>query len=251
MRSPRPASPAKSQRESRPDSLCFDFHQEAPHYTLHLNPTLDLIGVAVFSASGALAAGRKRLDLFGVIVLALVTAVGGGTIRDVLLARHPIFWLAHSAYIIVIVAAALITVAYVRWRPPPAAALLYADAIGLAMFSVTGAQIAERAGLPALAGIVLGTVTGSAGGVVRDILSAEIPLVLRPGSLYASAAISGTAVYFVLVTLGTARGLATWVGMIVVAAVRIASIIWGLKLPVFALEGDGGSATTDRTSESK
>ena len=163
---------------------------------------------------------------------------GGGTIRDVLLARHPIFWLADSAYIVVIVASALITVAYVRWRPPPAATLLYADAIGLAMFSVTGAQIAERAGLPPLAGIVLGTVTGSAGGVVRDILSAEIPLVLRRGNLYASAAISGTAAYFILVTLGAARGLATWVGMIVVASVRVASIIWGPRLPVFALEGD-------------
>ena len=213
--------------------------------------TLDLIGVAVFSASGALAAGRKRLDLLGVCVLGLVTAVGGGTIRDVLLARHPIFWLADSAYIVVIVASALITVAYVRWRPPPAATLLYADAIGLAMFSVTGAQIAERAGLPPLAGIVLGTVTGSAGGVVRDILSAEIPLVLRRGNLYASAAISGTAVYFILVTLGAARGLATWVGMIVVVSVRVASIIWGLKLPVFVLEGDGVSGDKDRTSKSE
>lgn len=213
--------------------------------------TLDLIGVAVFSASGALAAGRKRLDLLGVIVLGLVTAVGGGTIRDVLLARHPIFWLADSAYIIVIVVSALVTVAYVRWRPPPAATLLYADAIGLAMFSVTGAQIAERAGLPPLAGIVLGTVTGSAGGVVRDILSAEIPLVLQRGNLYASAAISGTAVYFILVSLGVARGLATWAGMIVVVSVRVASIIWGLKLPVFALEGNGVSGSKDRTSKSE
>ena len=213
--------------------------------------TLDLIGVAVFSASGALAAGRKRLDLLGVCVLGLVTAVGGGTIRDVLLARHPIFWLADSAYIVVIVVSALITVAYVRWRPPPAATLLYADAIGLAMFSVTGAQIAERAGLPPLAGIVLGTVTGSAGGVVRDMLSAEIPLVLQRGNLYASAAISGTAVYFILVALGAARGLATWVGMIVVASVRVASIVWGLKLPVFVLEGDGVSGGKDRTSKSE
>lgn len=202
---------------------------------------LDLVGVAVFSISGALAAGRKRLDLIGVIVLGLVTAVGGGTIRDVLLARHPIFWLADSAYIVVIVASALVTVAYVRWRPPPAATLLYADAIGLAMFSVTGAQIAERAGLPPLAGIVLGTVTGSAGGVVRDILSAEIPLVLRRGNLYASAAISGTAVYFILVGLGAARAVATWAGMLVIGTVRVASIWWGLKLPVFVFESDAVS----------
>jgi uncharacterized membrane protein YeiH len=212
---------------------------------------LDLIGVAVFSISGALAAGRKRLDLLGVIVLALVTAVGGGTIRDVLLARHPIFWLADSRYVVVIVVSALVTVAYVRWRPPPAATLLYADAIGLAMFSVSGAQIAERAGLPPLAGIVLGTITGSAGGVVRDILSAEIPLVLRRGNLYASAAISGTAIYFLLVYFGASRGVATWAGMIVVAGVRVASIIWGLQLPVFVLESESVSAPEDRTSESR
>jgi uncharacterized membrane protein YeiH len=209
--------------------------------------TLDLIGVAVFAISGALAAGRKRLDLLGVVVLALVTAVGGGTIRDVLLDRHPIFWLADSAYLIVIVASALLTVAYVRWRPPPAAALLYADAVGLAMFSVSGALIAERAGLPAVAGIVLGTVTGAAGGVVRDVLSAEIPHVLRRGNLYASAAIAGTATYFALVTLGAGRGVSTWAGMIIVAGVRLASIAWRLQLPVFALEGDGAPAPRDRT----
>jgi uncharacterized membrane protein YeiH len=209
---------------------------------------LDLIGVSVFAISGALAAGRKKLDLLGVIVLGLVTAVGGGTIRDLLLDRHPIFWLADSWYVIVIVASALLTVAYARWRPPPAAALLYADALGLAMFSVAGAQIAERAGLPAVAGVVLGTITGSAGGAVRDVLSAEIPLVLRRGNLYASAAILGTGAYFALVALGAERAVATWIGMAIVAVVRLASIVWGLQLPVFALEGDG-VPDLDRTTK--
>lgn len=211
---------------------------------------LDLIGVAVFAVSGALAAGRKRLDLLGVIVLGLVTAVGGGTIRDVLLARHPIFWLEDSSYLVVIVAAALLTVAYARWRPAPAAALLYADAVGLALFSITGAQIAERAGVPAVGGIVLGTITGAAGGVVRDVLSAEIPLVLRRGNLYASAAILGTGVYFLAVTVGVPRAAATWAGMLVIAGVRLASIAWRLQLPVFELDGDGSPAR-DRTSDAK
>ena len=211
--------------------------------------TLDLIGVAVFAISGALAAGRKRLDLLGVIVLGLVTAVGGGTIRDLLLDRHPIFWLADPSYVLVIVAAALLTVAYVRWRPPPAGALLYADAIGLAMFSVTGAQIAERAGVPALGGIVLGTITGAAGGAVRDVLSAEIPLVLRRGDLYASAAILGTGVYFALAAAGVSRPVATWAGMLVVAGVRLASIAWRLQLPVFALDGDDMPLKRDQTSD--
>src|SRR5215218_9237071 len=152
---------------------------------------LDLIGIGVFAVSGALAAGRKRLDLLGVVVLGLVTAIGGGTIRDLLLDRHPIFWLVDPAYVVTIVAASLLTVAYVRWRRPPAAALLVADALGLALFSVAGAQIAERAGVSVVGSIVLGTVTGSAGGAVRDVLTAEIPVVLRRGSLYATAAVAG------------------------------------------------------------
>jgi uncharacterized membrane protein YeiH len=209
---------------------------------------LDLIGVAVFAVSGALAAGRKHLDLLGVIVLGLVTAIGGGTIRDLLLDRHPLFWLADPAYLIVIVAAALMTVAYVRWRPPPAAALLYADALGLAMFSIAGARIAERAGVPAVACVLLGTITGSAGGVVRDVLSAEIPQLLQRGNLYASAAILGTTLYFVLAAADVNHNVASVAGMVVVAAVRLAAIAFRLQLPVFALEGDGVPARRDRTS---
>ncbi|HVE77230.1 MAG TPA: trimeric intracellular cation channel family protein [Gemmatimonadaceae bacterium] len=197
---------------------------------------LDLLGVAVFAISGALAAGRKGLDLLGVIVLALVTAIGGGTVRDVLLDRHPIFWLADPAYLIVITTAALAVVASARWRRPPEPTLLVADALGLALFSVAGAQIAERAGVPATGGIVLGTITGAAGGALRDVLSAEIPLVLRRGNLYASAAIAGTATYFGLVALGVERVVATLVGMAVVAGVRLAAIWWGLQLPVFRLD---------------
>ena len=197
---------------------------------------LDLIGVAVFAISGALAAGRKRLDLLGVVVLALVTAIGGGTIRDVLLGRHPIFWLVDPAYLLVIVGAALGTVLFARFRIAPEPALLVADALGLALFSVAGAQIAARAGVPALGGIVLGTITGAAGGVVRDVLSVEIPHVLRRGNLYASAAIAGTTVYFALDALGVARAVSTMIGMGVVAGVRLAAIWWRLQLPEFRLD---------------
>ena len=170
-------------------------------------------------------------------MLALVTAVGGGTIRDVLLGRHPIFWLDDPAYIAVITVAALLTVANARRHPapPPFDALLVADALGLALFSVAGAQIAEHAGVPAVGGIVLGAVTGAAGGAVRDVLSAEIPLVLRRGNLYASAAIAGTAAYFALEALGVARGTATLIGMALVAGLRLAAIRWGLQLPEFRL----------------
>jgi uncharacterized membrane protein YeiH len=196
---------------------------------------LDLTGVAVFAVSGAIAAGRRAMDLIGVMALAVVTAIGGGTIRDILLSRHPIFWLADPAYLIVIVAAALITVAYARWRPVPRATLLVADALGLAVFSVIGAQIAEASGLPAVSCVLLGTVTGTAGGVVRDVLSAEVPLLFRGGNLYATAAMVGTTTYFLLERAGVPRVLASQAGMIVCAGLRFAAIWWRLQLPTFTL----------------
>src|SRR5918998_745786 len=103
---------------------------------------MDLLGVAVFAVSGALAAGRKSLDLLGVLVIAVVTAIGGGTIRDLLLNRHPIFWIADPTYLVVICIAAALTIVYVRLRAPPGNSLLVADALGLALFTITGAQIA-------------------------------------------------------------------------------------------------------------
>lgn len=200
---------------------------------------LDLIGVAVFAISGALAAGRRRLDLIGVVVLAAVTAIGGGTIRDVLLDRRPIFWLTDPSYLTVIVLSAVATLLYTRWARVPWQTLDIADALGLALFSVAGAQIAERAGLPAGACVLLGAVTGAAGGVIRDVLTAQIPMVLQRGSLYATAALAGTTLYVVLVRLGVEQRPAVISGMIVVAVLRLAAIRWELMLPSFELHESG------------
>jgi uncharacterized membrane protein YeiH len=198
-----------------------------------------LVGASVFAVSGALAAGRKKFDLLGVVVIALVTAIGGGTIRDVLLDRHPIAWLADPAYLVVILASALLTLVYVRFRQPPRMSLQIADALGLALFTISGTQIAEQAGLPGIAAVILGAVTGSFGGVIRDILSAEVPLLLRQSDLYATAAIAGSSVYLILEDLGVARTPASFAGMAVVFAVRLAAILWRLRLPVFDLPHDG------------
>ena len=199
---------------------------------------LELIGVGVFAISGALAAGRKRLDLIGVLVLALVTAMGGGTVRDLLLDRHPIIWLADPRYLVVIISSAFLTMAYVRWRPAPEKSLVVADALGLALFSITGAGIAERAGMHPVSCVVLGTITGSAGGVLRDVLTAEIPLLFRPGAPYASAAIAGTSAYFLLGAAGLPRPVPTLAGIVIVIVVRLAGIWWNLSLPVFAHGAD-------------
>ncbi len=193
---------------------------------------LDLTGVAVFAVSGVLAARDRHLDLFGVIVVAAITAVGGGTLRDLLLDRHPIFWVTDSWYLAVIIVSALATVAYVRVRPPPDTLLLVADALGLALFAVSGAQIAEAAQCPPLIVVLMGTMTGVTGGALRDVITAQIPLILRR-EIYATAAIAGIVAYLALHAFGMPRTPAFVIGMIVVVALRLLAIRWSLHLPVF------------------
>ena len=198
---------------------------------------LDLIGVAVFAISGTLAAGRAGLDLLGVLVIAAVTAIGGGTLRDLLLDRHPIFWVRDPRYLYVIGAAALLTVACARWGSLPYHdALVVADALGLALFALTGAELAEEAKHPAVIVVLTGTMTGVAGGVVRDVLTAQLPLILR-GDIYASAAIVGITLYLVLHKLGVPRMLAFTAGFLTVVGLRLASVAWSLQLPTFDLRG--------------
>ena len=195
---------------------------------------LDLLGVAVFATSGALAAGRARLDLLGVVVIASVTAIGGGTLRDLLLNRHPIFWIRDPTYLVVTAAAAVLTVLAMRPRAPPGNALFVADALGLALFAISGAQIAEAAGLSPIIVVLMGTMTGVAGGALRDVLTAQVPLILR-GEIYATAAIAGIALYLVLKWLSVPGPWAFGVGLAAVAALRLLAIVWHLRLPVFRL----------------
>jgi uncharacterized membrane protein YeiH len=202
----------------------------------NIRHALDRLGVAVFAVSGVLAAGRKSLDWLGVAVIAVVTAIGGGTLRDLLLQRHPIFWIADPTYLIVILGATGLTLFYVRFRVPNLRALLIADGLGLAFFTIGGVQIAEKAGLTGPVAVLMGTITGVAGGMIRDVLCAEIPLILRRGQLYATATLVGAALYLVLERAGLPRDPAALVGMGVIVVVRVAAIIWRLELPVLSLE---------------
>lgn len=199
---------------------------------------LELLGVAVFAVSGVLAAGRKGLDILGVAVIAMVTAIGGGTLRDLLLDRHPIFWIANTTHLWVILAATAVTLAYVRLWIATRRALLVADALGLAFFTIAGVQIAEQAGYSDLIAVLMGTITGVAGGVFRDVLTAEIPLVMRPGRLYATAAIVGAVTYLLLEGLNVPPDVAALAGMGLIAGLRLAAILWRLELPVVQLPED-------------
>lgn len=193
---------------------------------------LDLVGVAVFAVSGVLAARSRGLDLLGVIVIATITAIGGGTLRDLLLDRHPIFWITDARYLTVIMVSALLTITYVRVRPAPMHALLVADALGLALFALSGAQVAEAAQCPAIIVVLMGTMTGVAGGLLRDVITAQIPLILRR-DIYATAAIMGIVLYLVLQAMGLQRSWAFGIGMAMVVTVRLFAIRRGWQLPIF------------------
>ena len=131
-------------------------------------------------------------------------------------------------------ASALLTVAYVRVRPAPGKALLVADAVGLALFALSGAQVAEAAQCPAIIVVLMGTMTGVAGGILRDVITAQVPLILRR-DIYATAAIVGVALYLLLQAFGLQRSAAFGAGMAVVIALRLLAIHWGLQLPIFRM----------------
>ncbi len=193
---------------------------------------LDLFGVAVFAVSGSLAAGRKHMDVFGVIVLALVTALGGGTLRDTLLDVGPVFWIGDRIYLLVAVASALLTFFAVRVITVPWRVLLISDAFGLAVFMAIGtAKTLAVTQLPSIA-MIMGVMTGVAGGMIRDVLSAEVPLILRK-EIYATAALCGALVFIIMNRFGLADSACLLLSAIVTLLIRLAAIHYNVSLPVF------------------
>ena len=198
---------------------------------------LDLFGVAVFAITGGLISGRKKMDVFGIVVVALVTALGGGTIRDVILGTTPVFWIADPTYVVVAVAAALFIFAFARFSELWPEALLVADAFGLAVFTIIGAQRAFEAKASPLIAIILGVMTGVAGGIVRDLLCGEIPLILRR-EIYATASLLGGALFVTFSSLNIKGGAITVGAVAIIVAVRLAALHWNISLPVFAAKDE-------------
>lgn len=195
---------------------------------------LDLFGVVVFAFSGALMAGRYKLDPFGVVVLSAVTAIGGGTIRDVIL-QTPVFWVQNPIYLYVILATAVLTIIFIRCpKRIPKRFLLISDAFGLALFAVLGTEKALSLGAAIPVAIVMGTMTGVAGGMIRDVLCNVIPMILRQ-EIYATAAILGGALYTLMRYLAFPEYIAIIVAIIGALALRLAAIYWRVTLPAFQI----------------
>ena len=207
---------------------------------------LDHFGIVVAAVAGALMAGRKHLDLMGVLIVAVLASVGGGTLRDVLLDRR-VFWLEAPRYILVAGVTACGVFAWTRLRDPAGGrlgpiktpeklgqVLLLADALALAVFNVIGLLAAEPEGVSAVAVILMGGLTGVAGGLLRDVVCNEMPVVFR-GTLYLTCALAGGVLFVCLRGLGVEMGVCAWAGFALTAALRIGAITRQWHLPTFAL----------------
>lgn len=190
----------------------------------------DLIGCAVFALSGALVAYKRRMDGVGVVVLAAVAAVGGGTIRDLLL-DAPVFWLRDPTYLYVILAASITSILWLNYKKSmPAKSLEFADALGLSLFVIMGTQKALLLGMTGITAVVMGMITGCFGGMLRDVLANRVPMILKK-ELYAMCCILGASAYVAISSYSV-----TWasvIGFSLVLVFRLGAIKWKWQVHVF------------------
>jgi len=196
---------------------------------------LDLLGTAAFAASGALAGVQRRMDLLGVVVLALVTAVGGGTIRDVLLGTVPPFCFNDENYLYLSIVVALLVFYFHHSLDFLHRPLLYFDALGLGTFLVigTGKALAYNHGF--LVAVMMGVMTATAGGVTRDVLSDQVPFILQK-EIYATACIVGGILYYILYKMGINESLVAVIAALVVVIIRVIAIHRHWSLPVAQID---------------
>ena len=192
---------------------------------------LDLAGVAAFAATGALVAGRHTMDVLGGLTLAFVTGIGGGTLRDLVL-DAPVFWLTEPKYLwACLFGFAVVYVAVRRFGEAPRATINLIDSVGLAVFSVLGAQKAlELSHMPVIA-VIMGVLTGCGGGILRDVLANEIPMVLSRKRLYATTSLAGATLFVAVKPY--APTLAMLAGFLLVFGLRLGAIFLDWRLPLF------------------
>lgn len=191
---------------------------------------IEILGTAAFAISGIRLAAAKRFDWFGAYVVGLVTAIGGGTLRDVLL-DLPVFWMLSSVYLVVTFFSLLTVIIFRQALVGGMRTLFIFDAIGLALFVVVGVQRTLAAGLPMWVAIVMGTITGSFGGIIRDILINEQPLFFRK-DIYATACLAGGVVYWLLSYLNCSELVPQISCAVAVVGLRIAAVHFGWSLPI-------------------
>ncbi len=202
--------------------------------TFPISTALEAAAVLVCAVSGMITAARKRMDIVGTYCLALVTAFGGGTLRDLLIDRRPFFWVSHDQYLLIIV---VLCLAFVYSRSFYARASRWhrqgvvVDAMGLALFTLTGVSFAVDKGLPLFVASLIGMVTGTFGGALRDVGAMEIPVIFRPGELYAISSFAGAWVYIGAHYAGLSAFTAGVAACLTVVGLRLASHAFGVRVP--------------------
>ena len=192
--------------------------------------TVDILGTIAFAISGVLVAMEKKLDFFGVLIIAFVTAIGGGTLRDLLIGNTPVVWMRDSVYMITIIFTVILAILFVKQLKYLRKSLFLFDTIGIGLYTLVGIEKGLDAGLSPLMCIALGTITASFGGVIRDILCNEIPVIFRK-EIYATACIIGGASYFILNQLPIAPNYAFVIAILIVIALRIIAVKFNIRLP--------------------
>jgi uncharacterized membrane protein YeiH len=191
---------------------------------------LDWFGLVVFATTGALVASRKQMDIFGFALLATATAIGGGTLRDVFLGQLPVFWVQQPAYLAVCVGVAAVLFFTAHIPQSRLTLLLWLDAVGLALFAVTGAEKALHAGASPIVAVAMGVMTATFGGIIRDILGGETPVILSR-EIYVTAALLAALVFVAGLALGFSHPVALVSGFAAGLVLRAAALTWGWSLP--------------------
>ena len=190
------------------------------------------IAITAEAMSGALAAGRRNMDLFGVAVIAFLTALGGGTVRDILLGNFPVTWTQHPSYIYMTLTGGLVTIAIARFMRHLRQLFLVLDAIGLVAFTIIGCNVALELGYEPIVVVMSGITTGIFGGIIRDIMCGRVPQVLRR-EIYACVSLVVALLYLFLLRQGVGEGVTQLAAFSVGLLLRMAAIRWRVSLPVF------------------
>lgn len=194
----------------------------------------ELLGVLAFAFTGIIEARKKGMDLIGVYTVSMITAFGGGTVRDLMIGHYPLYWVQHSSYALMLLGFAIATAplsAVFYENPSVTKVFVTLDALGLGLFSTVGASMAHRVGCDFYISMLLGVVTGVFGGIIRDIICNEIPNVFRRNELYATCAALGSTVFLIGIYLGLDELSATLFGIASTTVLRITSIKYRVKLP--------------------
>lgn len=198
---------------------------------------LYIIGITAEAMTGALSAGRRKMDWFGVMLVASATAIGGGTVRDILLGHYPLGWVKNPEFLVITCIAGVLTTGLAKWVIKLKGLFIRLDALGLIVFSIIGTKVAMTMGHHALICMVAALVTGVFGGLLRDLICRQTPLVLHE-ELYASVALIASGIYLVMLEYGVSDLIATSVTLVIGYLLRMAAVRFSWRLPSFQLEGE-------------